>query len=336
MKRNKTILLIGMQLLLLTSLMVIEATNQPLGFLRGAFFITLAAITVMLLLMHIRFKVKLANMIEVLRRASNGNVNIRLLANDEPLVNEFIFTINELIDQLDKIRVQTIKSEAARKSLLSNISHDIRTPLTSIIGYVDALNDDIAASREEKLDYIGIISRKATALKQLIDEIFTLAKLDADEVPLRPETLDLAEMTRESLIEFLPALNQANMKLIASIPEKKCLVTADRLSVQRILDNIVKNAVQHGQQGKVLGVELMEHTASYHLTIWDKGQGIPEEELVNVFERMYRTERSRNAMFGGSGLGLAISKALVEKNGGNIWAESQPEQKTTFTFTLPK
>ncbi|MED4754981.1 HAMP domain-containing sensor histidine kinase [Brevibacillus choshinensis] len=336
MKRDKTILLIGMQLLLLTGFIVIEATNQPQVFLRGALFIALAGITVMLLFMRLRFKVKLASMIEVLRRASSGNVNTRLLANDEPVVNEFIFTINELIDQLDKIRVQTIKSEAARKSLLSNISHDIRTPLTSIIGYVDALNDDIAASREEKLEYIGIISRKSTALKQLIDEIFDLAKLDADEVPLRPETLDLAEMARESIIEFLPVLKQANMKLIASIPEKKCLVTADRLSVQRILNNIVKNAVHHGQHGKLLAVELTEHTASYHLTIWDKGQGIPEEELAKVFERMYRTERSRSSMFGGSGLGLAISKALVEKNGGNIWAESQPGKKTTFTISLPK
>ena len=336
MKRDKTILLIGMQLLVLTGLIVIEATHQPLGFLRGALFIALAAITVMLLFMRLRFKVKLASMIEVLRRASRGNVNTRLLVNDEPVVNEFIFTINELIDQLDKIRVQTIKSEAARKSLLSNISHDIRTPLTSIIGYVDALNDDIAANREEKLEYLGIISRKATALKHLIDEIFDLAKLDADEVPLRPETLDLAEMTRESLIEFLPVLNQANMKLTASIPEKKCLVTADQISVQRVLNNIVKNAVQHGQQGNILGVELAEHAASYQLAIWDKGPGIPEEELTKVFERMYRTERSRNPMFGGSGLGLAISKALVEKNGGNIWVESQPNQKTTFTISLPK
>ena len=325
-----------MQLLLLTGLILIEAANQPQGFLHGALFIALAAITVMLLLMRLRFKAKLAGMIEVLRRACSGNVNTRLLANDEPVVNEFIFTINKLIDQLDKIRVQTIKSEAARKSLLSSISHDIRTPLTSIIGYVDALNDDIAASREEKLEYIGIISRKATALKQLIDEIFDLAKLDADEVPLRPETLDLAEMAREAVIEFLPVLKQTNMKLAACIPEEKCLVTADRFSVQRILNNIVKNAVQHGQQGEVLGVELREHAASYHLTIWDKGQGIPEDELTKVFERMYRTERSRNPMFGGSGLGLAIAKALVEKNGGNIWAESQPGQKTAFTISLPK
>lgn len=336
MKHDKTILLLSLQLLLLAGLILIKATNQPQSFLRGVLFIAFAAITVMLLLMRLRFKAKLAGMIDALKRAGSGNVNTRLLANDEPAVNELIFAINELIEQLDKIRVQTIKSEAARKSLLSNISHDIRTPLTSIIGYVDALNDDIAASRAEKLEYIGIISRKATALKQLIDEIFDLAKLDADEVPQRPQRLDLAEMARESVIEFLPALKQANMKLTVSIPEEKCLVTADRLSVQRVLNNLMKNAVQHGQQGEVLGVELTEHAGFYQLTIWDKGQGIPEGELTKVFDRMYRTERSRNPMYGGSGLGLAIAKALVEKNGGKIWVESEPGQKTSFTFSMPK
>lgn len=336
MKHDKTIFLLGAQLLLMTGLIAIEATNQPHGFLRWVIFIALAAITGILLLMRLQFRAKLKSMAAALKRAGSGNVNTRLLANEEPFVNEVIFTMNELIDQLDKIRVQTIKSEAARKSLLSNISHDIRTPLTSIIGYVDALNDDIAASREEKQEYVAIISRKATALKHLIDEIFHLAKLDADEVPLQPETLDLAEMARESVIEFLPVLKHANMKLTASIPEEKCLVTADRLSLQRIMNNMMKNAVQHGQQGQALGVELTEHAASYHLTIWDKGQGIPEDELAKVFERMYRTERSRNPLYGGSGLGLAIAKALVEKNGGKIWAESEPGQRTSFTFSIPK
>lgn len=336
MKRDKTILLLGAQLLLMTGLIAIEATNQPQRFLRGALFLALAAITVILLLMRFRFRARLTGMAAALKRAGSGNVNTRLLANDEPFINEVIFAINELIEQLDKIRVQTIKSEAARKSLLSNISHDIRTPLTSIIGYVDALSDEIAASREEKQEYVGIISRKATALKQLIDEIFHLAKLDADEVPLQPEKLDLAEMAREAVIAFLPELKQADMKLTASIPEERCLVTADRLSLQRIMNNMIKNAVQHGREGQALGIELTEHAGSYHLTIWDKGQGIPEDELAKVFERMYRTERSRNPMYGGSGLGLAIAKALVEKNGGKIWAESEPGQRTSFTFSIPK
>ncbi|MCY9513478.1 sensor histidine kinase [Paenibacillus apiarius] len=336
MKPDKSILLLVAQLLMMTGLIAMDLMNQPQGIFRGVLCTALFAITGILLFMRFQFMTKLRGMIAALKRAIGGNVNTRLLANDEPLYNEVIFSVNELIEQLDKVRVQTLKSEAARKSLLSNISHDIRTPLTSIIGYVDALSDDIAASSEEKQQYVAIISTKATALKNLIDEIFHLAKLDADEVPLQPETLDLAELAREAVIDFLPELKKADMELNVSIPEEKCLVTADRLSLRRIMNNMIKNAVQYGQHGKILGVELSEHATEYQLSIWDKGPGIPKDELTKVFERMYRTERSRNPLHGGSGLGLAIAKALVEKNGGEIWAESEPGRKTSFSFSVPR
>ncbi|MCE5173228.1 HAMP domain-containing histidine kinase [Paenibacillus profundus] len=336
MKHDKSISLLIAQLVIMIALVIMDFMNQPHGIFRGVLFTALFVITAILLSMRFQFMTKVKGAVTALKRAIAGNVNTRLLANDEPLFNEVIFSINELIEQLDKVQVQTIKSEAARKSLLSNISHDIRTPLTSIIGYVDALKDDIAASREERQEYVDIISKKASALKDLIDEIFHLAKLDADEVPLQPEVLDFAEITREAVIEFLPELTKVNMELNASILEEKCLVTAERLSLLRIINNIIKNAVQYGQDGQVLGIELTEHTTVYQLSIWDKGAGIPEDELTKVFERMYRTERSRNPLHGGSGLGLAIAKALVEKNGGRIWAESNPGVKTSFSFTIPK
>lgn len=143
-----------------------------------------------------------------IRRAVDGNVKTRLLTKHDKELNEFVFSINELVEQLEKIQVHSIKSEKARKGILSGISHDIRTPLTSIIGYVDALKDDIAASEVEKKAYIEIISRKANGLKQLLDELFHLAKIDADEITLKAEQLDFAEITRESLIEFLPDLKK--------------------------------------------------------------------------------------------------------------------------------
>lgn len=142
----------------------------------------------------------------------NGNVKTRLFAKDDSLFNEVIFSVNELIEQLEKVQVQTIKSEMARKRLLSSISHDIRTPLTSIIGYIDALKDDVAVSEEEKREYLQIISRKSNGLKHLIDDIFNMAKLDADDMPLKPETLDFAEIARESLIECLPDLQKHGME----------------------------------------------------------------------------------------------------------------------------
>jgi len=336
MNIDNSILLMIFQFIVLTSFFIIEILHEPPAIIRGALFVSLFVTTGILLLQRINLKTKLSGMLVELKRASNGNYNTRLLANDDCLFDEVIFSINELIAQLEKIQVQTIKSEAARKRLLSNISHDIRTPLTSIIGYVDALKDDIAASREEQQKYLEIISRKASALKNVIDEIFDLAKLDADEIPLQPQVLDLAEIARESVIEFLPEINKCQMELRVSIPAKKCFLVADRLSLLRIIGNIIKNAVQYGKAGKVLGIELTEDTHEYQLSIWDKGPGISEDDLPYVFERMYRADQSRNLLNGGSGLGLAIAKVLVEKNGGSIWVESIPGEKTRFSFTLPK
>jgi signal transduction histidine kinase len=177
---------------------------------------------------------------------------------------------------------------------------------------------------------------KSSGLKELIDEIFTMAKLDADEMPHKEEVLDFAEITRESLIEFLPELKKYGVELQISIPEQKCSILADRLSIMRIIGNINKNAMHYGKEGKVLGIELTETTHEYQLLIWDLGPGISQADLANVFERMYRSDQARNSVGGGSGLGLAIAKALVEKNRGRIWVESVPWKKTTFGFSLPK
>jgi signal transduction histidine kinase len=271
-----------------------------------------------------------------LRRATKGNFRTRLLAKDDCLFDEVVFSINELIEELEKVQIQSVKSQTARKSLLSSISHDIRTPLTSIIGYIDALKDDIATSEDEKQEYLKILSKKAGSLKQLIDEIFDMAKLDADEIPMKEESLDLAEIVRESLIEFLHEIKNNRVELHISIPEKNCLVMADRLSLIRIIRNIIKNALEYGKDGQILGIELMEKANEYQLYIWDQGPGIPKEDLEFVFERMYQGDQSRTPFSKGSGLGLAIAKALVEKNQGKIWVESIPWTKTTFGFSIPR
>ncbi|WP_028596707.1 sensor histidine kinase [Paenibacillus assamensis] len=336
MNRDKSMLLIIVQLLLLAALFIVEWTNQPQGMLRGVLFSTLIFVTGSLLLIRIQFRSKLRSVGLALKRAVQGNANTRILTNDDPIVDEVIFSINELIEHVAKVQVQSVRSEAARKSLLTNISHDIRTPLTSIIGYVDALKDNIPASPEERQQFVQVISNKAVALKELIDEIFHLAKLDADEIPLQVESVDAAEMAREAVISFLPELDRHKIELRVGLPEEKCMALVDKLSLMRILNNLIKNAVQYGKEGKVLGIELIEMSHSYQFSIWDKGAGIAEQDVMNIFNRMYRADRSRSPLNGSSGLGLAITKALVEKNGGAIWVESEPGIRTTFSFTIPK
>lgn len=338
MARDKSLLLLYVQLAAILTLLIINigAAPQPPGWLRWGLFAVLLAVSVVLLLGRLRMLRRTNEMVIELKRAIEGNLNTRLLAKDEPWLNELIFAINELIEQLDKLQVRTIRSEAARKRLLSNISHDIRTPLTSIIGYVDALRDEVGVTEEEKREYLDILSRKSGELKQLIDDLFQLAKLDADEIVMKPETLDLAELAREAAIEFLPVLKQHGMELTAVLPEHRCPINADRLSMLRVMNNMIRNAIQYGQEGKQLGIELTETGTEYRLHIWDRGPGIAAEDMPHIFERMYRADRSRTMRYGGSGLGLAIAKALINKQGGTIWVDSAPGLQTTFGISLPK
>ncbi|MEI4832585.1 HAMP domain-containing sensor histidine kinase [Bacillus sp. FJAT-53711] len=332
MKNDKILYLILCQLIIITGLLFIDMVHT----LKLTLFITLIVITISLFFTRLHFIQNRKSIVDKLRRAMNGNLHTRLYTNNDHSLDDVVFSINELISELEKIQVEAKRSQEARKQLLSSISHDIRTPLTSIIGYIDALKDDIAASEDEKREYLEILSKKSNGLKQLVDQIFNMAKLDADEFPLKEEQLDFSEITRESLIEFLPELSKQGIKLQVNIPEDPCPITADSLSLMRVIGNLMKNAIYYGKPGKVVGIELSETTNEYQLLIWDKGPGISKHDLENVFERMYRSDQSRNLAHGGSGLGLAIAKALVEKNDGQIWVESIPWEKTTFGFSIPK
>lgn len=335
MVKDRGVWILAMLLAAETALFATDMSRGP-EIWREVLFAVLMAGTGGLLVSRIRLRRKLERMASELQRAVQGNWNTRLFTDRERMLDGVIFAANGLIEELEKVRIRNVRSEAARKSLLSNISHDIRTPLTSMIGYVDALKDGVAASEEERRDYLEIIAAKAGGLKELLDGIFQMAKLDADDIPMQMEELDLAETVRESVIAFWPELAKNGIELIAHIPDVPCPVTADRLGMQRILGNLIKNALQYGREGRVLGVSLEEGPADYRVEVWDRGPGIPQAELPRIFERMYRTDRSRTLQSGGSGLGLAIAKALIGKHGGTIWAESEPGARTAVVFTLPK
>ncbi|PYI52491.1 sensor histidine kinase [Paenibacillus flagellatus] len=336
MSSGKGVLLLLLQGTAAAVLLLSELAGQPLGFGRGALFGVLFVCTIALLSGQLRFSSRLRRMKAELARARSGNWNARLLTNGDRSLDDVVFSVNEWIEKLEEIQIRTARSEAARKSLLSNISHDIRTPLSSIIGYADALKDDVAATPEQKKEYIEVISDKARSLKRVIDDMFQMAKLDADEMPLTMEPVDFAEVVRESLIEILPDVQLHGLELHVRLPDDPCVVEADRIGLLRLTGNILKNAVHYGRDGGAVGVEMSEGAEEVTLLIWDRGAGIAEADLPRVFERTYRTDRARRAQTGGSGLGLAIAKALADKHGGKLWAESVPGERTTFGLVLPK
>ncbi len=297
--------------------------------------ILLITITVILLYRIIKREKIYLLIIDHLGDVSAGNLNRRIHIGNTGIYSELIVILNKITIKLQEEIIKSKEADKARKRLLSNISHDIRTPLTSILGYAEALRDDLALDKGEKEKYLGILINKAINLKKMIDEIFQMARLDADDFELDFQLLDLAEIVRECLIEFLPVIKQEELAMKIEIPDQVCKIYADRLSVERIIENILKNSIEHGKNGGFLGIELSSFEKGFILSIWDKGPGVEEEDIPYVFARLYMGDKSRSKSLTGSGLGLAIAKKLLEEHGGKISLESTPGEKTTFKLFFP-
>lgn len=278
---------------------------------------------------------ELDKILEVAEQALAGNLNARVLTSGRGRAGQLAFKLNQLVESMQELKVETIRWKKSQKRLLTNISHDIRTPLTSILGYVEALRDGIVKEPLEEQEYLQIVADKSQSLKTLIDDIFHLAKLDANELPMDFQKQDLNELLRQCLIGFLPQLKAQQLELLVDIPEESYWIRADSRSILRIFENIIKNSLQHGGAGGVLGIQAAKKEDHYLVEIWDRGSGIPEHQQSQIFERLFKGDSSRKRLGDSSGLGLAIAKELLEVHQGKISVSSVPGERTSFIVLLP-
>ena len=302
----------------------------------GVLLLMIAVLFLVIVYLLYKQKAQLTNRLGVIQQVLSGKTRMRILRNEKDKDAVLDFAINDLIEILHQTKIEGEQSELKRRQLLSNISHDIRTPITSIIGYIDALVDDKITDPEERADYLLIAAEKSRELKRLTDEVFELAKIDADEIEMHPERLEINELLRSTVIGFLPQLQDAKMEVVNEIPNEKNFVYADRTAITRIFQNLIQNAIQHGQSGKILGLRVEKHRNQYIVSIWNLGEPIPDEKISRVFERLFKADDSRKMKSGNHGLGLSIAKRLTEKNGGSIRVDSSLNRETTFSvrFTV--
>ncbi|MBB3131018.1 signal transduction histidine kinase [Paenibacillus rhizosphaerae] len=268
-------------------------------------------------------------------RAGNLNLRYRLHRSRKP-VQDLGGELNRLLDDVQQTFERTQFLEDERKRMIASISHDLRTPLTSLLGYMEALRDDMTLTAEEKRSFIGIASDKGDALLERLQEFFELAKLEADDSPAELHKMNLTDIVQEVLLGFYPDFQKAGLTPTLRIPDSPQYVKGDRLYIRRILENLVSNALRYGQEGKEIGIAIREETDFVWVDVWDRGKGISSQDLPRVFERFYTGMPSRNASLRGTGLGLTITKNLVEKQGGQISVSSKPGEKTMFSFSLLK
>lgn len=251
--------------------------------------------------------------------------------------------IGELCIAFEKMRVKLKESinlqmqyEHNRKELITNISHDLKTPVTAIKGYVEGILDGVADTPEKTERYIRTIYAKASDLDNLIDELFLFSRLDLNNLNFNFEQVDIREYLKDCVHELSLDLEKDNISLNLNIEKiNNPLVLIDNEKLKRVIINIVENASKYmdKQEGRI-DIGLEENNDEVIVEIKDNGQGIPKEDISHIFDRFYRTDKSRSSSTGGSGLGLAIVKRIIEEHEGKVWAESKEGEGTSIFFTL--
>ncbi|MDE6983966.1 MAG: sensor histidine kinase [Lachnospiraceae bacterium] len=248
---------------------------------------------------------------------------------DNKVLMELCGQINLLLLDRQKMKADFRKQEIASKKMLSNISHDIKTPLTVILGYLEIMR--LNGCEDGNLQKV---EAKAKQVMELIDQFFTLAKLEAGDKNIEMVKLNINELCRENVLGYYELLMQREYTVDIGIPEQSIFVQGDRESINRILSNLLSNAIRYGGDGKYIGLFLQEEADCVSIDVIDRGKGIEKQFAKNVFERLYTMEDSRNRSIQGNGLGLTIARNLARQMGGDILLWSEPGVQTVFTVKL--
>lgn len=259
-----------------------------------------------------------------------------LVVTDDKELQKLLVAINHLLDAKQKTNADHAKVEISMRKMLSNISHDLKTPLTVILGYTEMLNVDKTISKEERQVLLEKVHLKTLEVMELIHKFFDLAKLESGDKAVEMTKVNMNEVCREKILTFYDLVTTKGFEVHIDIPEKNVYALGNTEVLGRVLNNLISNAIAYGYDGKTLGITLRDDDRCVYVDVWDRGKGIDESHIDKVFERMYTLEDSRNRLYQGSGLGLTITKRLVEALGGEIHLSSTPYKKTVFTILLKK
>lgn len=274
----------------------------------------------------------------VAKKISEGNLDYSCASQQKDELGQLSNAFEEMRLKLKEASVVQQQYELNRQELIASISHDIKTPLTSIKGYVSGIQDGVADTPEKLNRYISKIEKNAHDMDALIDELFLYSKLDLEQIPFTFEKIKLDDYLQDFIEELSLTLEHDHGKaVLIHDPLKSYAVKADREKLNRVVMNITQNSMKYMDKSvKVIKVILSENNNEVQVEIKDNGSGIPQKDLYHIFDSFYRTDESRNSATGGTGLGLSIAKKIIENHGGKIWAESEPGVGTSIYFTLKK
>ena len=268
-----------------------------------------------------------------IRNISEGDLNTMVEVAGDDEFSAMAANLNKMMEDIRELMDKERESERTKNELITNVAHDLRTPLTSIIGYLELLSGPTELPRELEKKYMEITYTKAKRLEKLIEDLFGFTKLNYGKVSMKVSKVDIVKLLSQLLEEFYPNFMDKNLayELQSNVPAK--IITADGNLLARLFDNLINNAIKYGAEGKKIEVKIHAAETIVTVSVTNYGYVIPKEELPLLFEKFYRVEQSRSTNTGGTGLGLAIARNIVDMHGGTIGVASDLNG-TVFTVRL--
>ncbi len=289
--------------------------------------------SVSFLLLQSRSMRYISRISSAMREIAEGDLNITLDVEGDDEFADMAENLNNMVEELRQLMDRERESERTKNELITNVAHDLRTPLTSIIGYLELLSGPVKLNEEMQKKYLDITYKKSKRLQKLIEDLFGFTKLNYGKISMKVSKVDIVKLLSQMLEEFYPNFMEKNLayELQSNVTAK--VITADGNLLARLFDNLINNAIKYGSEGKKIIVKVDATDTVVTVSVTNFGYVIPKEELPLLFEKFYRVEQSRSVNTGGTGLGLAIAKNIVDMHGGTIGVTSDLNG-TVFTVKL--
>lgn len=261
------------------------------------------------------------------QRIAKGDFSVEVPVRGSDEVSALAETFNQMTFSLKKL-------EDMRDGFISGVSHELRTPMTTISGFIEGILDETIPP-EKQDEYLHIVLQETKRLSRLVNELLLVARMEGG-LQLKKETFDINELVRISILRFESVFSEKNIEADIRFSDDTCLVTADRDAIDRVLINLFDNALKFNREGGYVKVSVSDGEGFVTVMVENAGEGISEEDLGMIWDKFYKTDRSRGRDKTGVGLGLYLVKNIISSHGGKITVESEPDAFTRFTFRLPK
>ena len=270
----------------------------------------------------------LKQMRDMAKNIAKGNFSARITAVGDDEIGELAQSFNEMTQALDHL-------EQTRSSFISNVSHELRTPMTIIIGFLEGIADG-TVPQEKQSEYLAIVIQEVRRLSRLVNDLLAISRMESGSKKVNKTVFDINEEVRRGIIRFENNITEKEIQVNLAVEQEKCMVLADRDDITRVLTNLIDNAVKFTPEGGELSLQVEGRGKKAYVSVKNSGEGIRQEELQYIWDRFYKTDKSRSSDKKGVGLGLYIVKSIIRMGGEDIWASSKEGEYTVFTFTLER